>query len=107
MDVFLDWDEDGRDPNVLGARLRALELANLRLSIVTNRGVKVFPDGFPETFCTDHWRRRFTEPDGGDITHEDVLELLARIRKAGLDFIKTEHLCRFDGERGWSLGQGE
>lgn len=107
VDVFLDWDEDGRDPNALGGKLRALELENLRLSIVTNRGVKVFPDGFPETFCTDHWRCRFTEPDGGDITHEDVLELLSRIRKAGLDFIKTEHLCRFDGERGWSLGQGE
>ena len=27
--------------------------------MITNRGVKVWPEGFPETFCTDHWRCRF------------------------------------------------
>lgn len=107
VDVFLDWDEDGRDPNVLGAKLREIELDKLKLRIVTNRGVKVFPDGFPETFCADHWRCRFLEPEDGDISHDDVLALLGRFREAGLDFIKTEHLYRFDGERGWSLGQGE
>lgn len=100
-------DEDGRDPSVRGGKLRALELEALRLSVVTNRGVKALPDGFPEAACTDHWRCRFSEPDGRDVTHEDVLELLPRIRKAGLDFIQTEHICRFDGKRGSSLGRGE
>jgi isocitrate dehydrogenase len=33
--------------------------------------------------------------------------LLGRIAKAGFDFIKTENLCNFDGERGYSLDQGE
>ena len=28
--------------------------------MITNRGTKVWPDGAPETFCTDHWRCRFT-----------------------------------------------
>ncbi len=107
IDVFLDWDEVGRDPNVLGEKVKALGSDALELRIVTNRGVKVYPDGFPETFCSDHWRCRFVNPEEGEISHSDVLALLQRFETAGFDFIKTEHLYRFDGERGWSLGQGE
>jgi isocitrate dehydrogenase len=29
------------------------------------------------------------------------------VHDAGLEVIKTEHLYTFDGERGYSLGQGE
>ena len=37
----------------------------------------------------------------------DIASLLGRIGDAGLDFIKTENLCTFDGEPGYSLAQGE
>lgn len=107
IDVFLDWDVDGRDPDVLGAKVKTLGSDALALRIVTNRGVKVYPDGFPETFCSDHWRCRFGHPEDKPVTHADLLALLARFEAAELDFIKTEHLYSFDGERGWSLGQGE
>ncbi|MEL6431319.1 MAG: NADP-dependent isocitrate dehydrogenase, partial [Planctomycetota bacterium] len=104
----LDWDEPGRDPNALGQRLTALQGEALELRLITNRGVKVYPDGFPETFCTDHWRCRFlATADGGALPHGEAIALLARLEEAGFDFIKTEHLYRFDGVRGWSLGQGE
>jgi isocitrate dehydrogenase len=33
--------------------------------------------------------------------------LLSALSKAELDFIKTENLYNFDGERGYSLAQGE
>ena len=107
VDVYLDWTADGRDPIALGKKLEALNSDDLRLSIVTNRGVKVYPDPFPETFCSDHWRCRFLSADGGAATHAQILALLARMDEVGLDFIKTDHLYRFDGERAWSLGQGE
>jgi isocitrate dehydrogenase len=29
------------------------------------------------------------------------------VHNAGFDVIKTEHLYTFDGQRGYSLGQGE
>ena len=80
---------------------------NMRAQMITNRGVKVWPGGFPETFCTDHWRCRFKTADGSPITHWDVLDLLRQIRDLGFDFIKTEHLYTFDGVRGYSLAQGE
>ncbi|MCX5662407.1 MAG: NADP-dependent isocitrate dehydrogenase [Planctomycetota bacterium] len=108
VDVFLHWDQPGRSPAALGARLKALDTHGLKLKMITNRGVKVYPDGFPETFCTDHWRCRFlSATEGSPISHMQVIALLQSFAAAGLDFIKTEHLCAFDGERGYSLGQGE
>jgi len=107
VDVFIDWDQDGRDPNVIGEKLRQANANGLQLHLITNRGVKVFPEGMRETFCTDHWRCRFKTDDGSVVTHAQVLDLLQQIEKLGFDFIKTEHLYTFDGVRGYSLAQGE
>jgi isocitrate dehydrogenase len=45
--------------------------------------------------------------DGSPLTHKDILAILEAYHRAGLDFIKTEHLCRFDGVDAYSKGQGE
>ncbi|MDJ0976183.1 MAG: NADP-dependent isocitrate dehydrogenase [Planctomycetota bacterium] len=108
VDVFLDWDEPGRSPDALGESLSRVDGDGLKLKMITNRGVKVYPGGLPETFCTDHWRCRFVaDADGATVSHAQVISLLGRVAEAGFDFIKTEHLCTFDGEIGYSLGQGE
>lgn len=104
VDVFIDWEEDGRNPDVLAAKLQAAENM-MKLKVITNRGVKVWPEGLPETYKTDHWRCRFVSDKV--VTHKDVLELCSNISEQGLDFIKTEHLCWFDGKPGYSLAQGE
>ena len=107
VDVFIDWDEDKRNPDVIGEKLRKADVKGLKLQLITNRGVKVFPDGMPETFCTDHWRCRFKTAEVSVISHDDVIDLLTQIKDLGFDFIKTEHLYAFDGVRGFSLAQGE
>ncbi len=106
VDVFLDWDEDGRDPNVLGPRLAAAAIEGVELTLITNRGVKVYPDGIPETFCTDHWRCRF-KSSGAPLAYTDVVRLLHSITEHGFEVIKTENLYTFDGQQGFSMGQGE
>ncbi|MDT0633115.1 NADP-dependent isocitrate dehydrogenase [Rubrivirga sp. S365] len=106
VDVFLDWDEDGRVPDVLGGRLSEQDGDGLRLKLITNRGVKVYPDGLPETFWTDHWRCRFVATDEA-ATPAQVVALQGRLVEAGFDVIKTENLYTFDGERAYSLAQGE
>ncbi|MEM9553780.1 MAG: NADP-dependent isocitrate dehydrogenase [Acidobacteriota bacterium] len=106
VDVFLDWDENDRDPDVLGTRLATTAPEGLSLTLITNRGVKVYPDGMPETFCTDHWRCRF-KADGDEVSYSTVVRLLQQITDAGLEVIKTENLYTFDGEPGYSKGQGE
>jgi len=106
VDVFLCWDESGRDPEVLAAKLKESSTDQLELRLITNRGVKVYPEGMDETFKTDHWRCRFRS-EAEHIDYAEVLKLMTRIDEAGLDIIKTENLCTFDGQPGFSMGQGE
>jgi isocitrate dehydrogenase len=105
VDVFVHW--AGTDADELAASLVTLDGA-FSLTMITNRGVKVWPDGFKETFCTDHWRCRFEKKSDVPVpANADVAALLKTMADAGIDFIKTEHLYRFDGVRGYSLGQGQ
>lgn len=106
IDVFIDWSDDNRDPDVIGAEMERQGGGGLKLKMITNRGVKVYPEGLPEIFKTDHWRCRFVAEEES-ASFDQVLQLLQRISSAGFDIIKTEHLYTFDGERGYSLGQGE
>jgi len=106
VDVFLDWTKGS--PDDLGDGMSKVNGDGVKLTMISNRGVKVWPNGHKETFCSDHWRCRFlTEAKGGKVAHEQVVSLLGRIADAGYDFIKTEGLYTFDGERGFSLDQGE
>ena len=105
VDVFVEW----LDPvEALAKVLEAHAGRDLGLVMISNRGQKVYPGGAPETFCVDHWRCRFQAVNTGDpVTHTQVIELLGRLADTGLPFIKTEGLFSFDGEPGFSLGQGQ
>ncbi len=106
IDVFVH--DNNRDPEALAAKLNAAtDGTELELNMISNRGLKVWPGGLPETFCVDHWRCRFVAPDEGKANTGQVVEVLSRLNDAGVDFIKTEGLYRFDGELGYSLGQGQ
>ncbi|HEX8912994.1 MAG TPA: NADP-dependent isocitrate dehydrogenase [Humisphaera sp.] len=106
VDVFVHW--RGSTPGELGRALEAMTNApELALQMITNRGVKVWPEGLPETFCTDHWRLRYKQRGDRPINAQDVIGVLRRVAAAGFDFVKTENLYTFDGEAGYSLGQGQ
>src|SRR5687768_1710537 len=105
VDVFLDW--TAGTANDLGAALSKVAGDGLKLEMMSNRGVKVWPGGHAETFCSDHWRCRFIpNGDSNAVSHAQIISLLKRVGDAGYDFIKTENLYNFDGERGYSLDQG-
>ncbi|MFM8347765.1 MAG: NADP-dependent isocitrate dehydrogenase [Bacteroidota bacterium] len=90
------------------ARLvQQINTTDVQLHMITNRGIKVWPEGFPETFCTDHWRCRFKPRDGKSISKQDIITLLASAEQNDIDVIKTENLYRFDGTPAYSLGQGQ
>lgn len=105
VDVFVHW--EGTNPNTIGDKLQALNNDSLKLSMITNRGVKVWPNGYEETFCTDHWRCRFSAVEGKQPTKEDIIAVLNKAVENDVDAIKTENLYNFDGVRGYSLGQGQ
>jgi isocitrate dehydrogenase len=104
VDIFLYHPD--RDPNKLGESLKDFRAGNMDLTMITNRGVKVWPGGFAETFCTDHWRCRFKSEALTPSTYADILSLQQQISEAGFSIIKTENLCTFDGQPVFSAGQG-
>ncbi len=108
IDIFLHWNGENRNAEVLGNALKKFSAGPLALAIITNRGVKVYPNGLPETFCTDHWRCRFTSKEMDKPTnYAEAIKLMQQIQSAGFDIIKTENLYRFDGKIAFSLGQGQ
>ncbi|XOV88942.1 MAG: NADP-dependent isocitrate dehydrogenase [Pseudomonadota bacterium] len=104
VDVFV---QSRAEPAALGEQLAPFGGPNFELSMITNRGVQVWPTGMPETSCTDHWRCRFTAVAGKTVSNTTIVGLLSRLAEAGVEFVKTEHLYEFDGKKGFSLGQGQ
>lgn len=104
VDVFMVWDRADRDPNVLGDLLVAIDSGPLVFKTMTNRGVKVYPGALSESTRADMWRARYM---GETVSFEDIMALIAKINRAGIQISKIENLYTFDGEPGFSLGQGE
>jgi isocitrate dehydrogenase len=105
VDIFIHW--TGTNPNELAGKVKTILTSGIELSMITNRGIKVWPDGFSETFCTDHWRCRFKPVEGSEISNAKIIELLNNALNVNLDTIKTENLYSFDGKSAYSLGQGQ
>ncbi|NIA67554.1 NADP-dependent isocitrate dehydrogenase [Pelagibius litoralis] len=104
IDVFVD---STTAVDALAEKMRKAENPLFELAMITNRGVKVWPDGLPETFCTNHWRCRYLAKPGKQMNKATIVELMSNLTKGGVDFIKTEQLFTFDGAAGYSLGQGQ
>lgn len=103
IDIFLQW-QDGI-PKKLGDKLMNYGTSQLELKLMTNRGVKVWPEGFPETYCVDHWRCRFMSPTM-QLDFTEVLNVQSRLHQAGFDVVKTENLYNFNGEPGYAAVHG-
>ncbi len=105
VDIFVNWTNS--NPDELASVIQELNTNEISLSMITNRGIKVWPEGFEETFCTDHWRCRFKPTEGNTMSKKDIINLLSKAMEKNIDTIKTENLYTFDGKAGYSLGQGQ
>jgi isocitrate dehydrogenase len=105
VDVYINW--DSRDSDALASKLLPLAGPEFRLTMLTSRGVKVWPDGMSETFRGDQFRCRLLGANGAPMPYSAIVALLGRLSGAGLSFAQAVSLYDFDGERGYSLGQGE
>ena len=91
IDLFVHWSGTGVDK--LAEKLKTIASSEFELALITNRGVKVYPGGFPETFCTDHWRCRFMAKNADQATKKGIIDLLGAAETAGVDVVKTENLA--------------
>jgi isocitrate dehydrogenase len=113
VDIFINW--KGKNPNEIGDTLKSIDSFKMKLKMISNRGVKVYPEGMQETYCTDHWRCRFVDInskiEGGlvynPVDFERIIALQSILHFKNFKIIKTENLYEFNGRRGFSLGQGE
>lgn len=111
IDVFVDW--KGKVPEVLADMIKEAMVGKIKLKMITNRGTKVWPDGHPETFCTDHWRCRFLRDDLEECGYQAMIHLLQQINITAhlhddvFSIIKTENLYTFDDKPGFTAAQGQ
>jgi isocitrate dehydrogenase len=103
IDVFVHW--EGTDVKDMGAKVERCATNHLAFKMMSNRGVKVYPGTAETTIVTDQWRCRF-EGEEGKVTNAHLRELLEAFDRQGLDWVKTEGLYTFDGERCFSQMQG-
>jgi isocitrate dehydrogenase len=103
IDVFVYW--PSRNPNTLADAVGKLAGEGLSLQMIDNRGVKVWPAGRAETFCTDSFRCRYLAQGQTDMGK--LLAVAQRISGAGIDIAVTETLRNFDGQAGFTLAQGQ
>lgn len=106
VDFFIHW--LGADINTLGTLVDGLSVDNLKLSMISCKGLKVWPNMVTEMDVTDRYRCRFLPAQkDGTITHADIAALLTRAAERNIDFLKIETLFTFDGKLGFSSSQGE
>jgi len=102
IDVYVAW--PSLDTNKLAAAVQKANGDGLELTMIDNRGVKVWPDGLSETLLTDAYRCRFTSKNANS---KQTVALLGRVLDQGVEIVKTETLRTFNGEVGYTLSQGQ
>jgi isocitrate dehydrogenase len=73
--------------------------------MIDNRGVKVWPAGRAETFCTDSFRCRFVSETGTGMAK--CIDLLKRVAEAGIEIASTQSLRTIGGQAAYTLAQGQ
>lgn len=105
VDIFIEAD---RKPQSLGDEIESLvEGQDLKLTIISNRGARVYPptEGFID--CVDQWRLRFfPRQEKADVTDAQIMALVEKVASK-FRWTNIEKLHEFDGEPGYTKAQGE
>jgi isocitrate dehydrogenase len=89
--------------------MRLCEDTPFRLTLISNRGTQVWPTGSVFTECVDYYRVRFELRDGihaGAFGQGPTIALLDRVAEKFV-VCSYELLRVFDGQKGYSLAQGQ
>jgi isocitrate dehydrogenase len=101
VDVFLD---SPLLPNEVAKSLETIGGDDISLTMISNRGTQVWPTGSVYTDCINHHRCRF-EAEGG-VSQTVLLDVMRECAEL-YTLCGAEWLRELDGERGYSLAQGQ
>jgi Hypothetical protein TT1725 len=97
---------DGIGPEIMNAALHLIKEAGARIETETIEiGERVYLRGVNAGI--EPSAGFMAENGSGKLTRQQIVNLLDRVQKAGLDFIKTENLYTFDGQKGFVASQSE
>lgn len=85
------------------ARISHIAIGPLKLKMILNRGVRIWPQGNPETFCIDQWTCRFTTEEGRATSQDDIIRVMHAFDHVNMDVIKVDFLYTFSGTPGYSV----
>lgn len=80
------------------AKIEELELSSFTLTLITNRGVEIWPEGCPETTLVDQFRMRLEDSEATLAKTAQIYTLFSK----HFDLIKSENLYTFNGKNGFS-----
>jgi isocitrate dehydrogenase len=103
IDLFVYW--PSRNANALAEAMGKFAGNGLSLQMIDNRGVKVWPAGRAETFCTDSFRCRYMAEGATDMAA--CIGVVKQAADAGIEIASTQALRTFDGQPGFTLAQGQ
>jgi isocitrate dehydrogenase len=84
-------------------KISSIDHPDLELKMISNRGVKVWPERHPETVCCDNWRCRFIRKDSVQtLTQSQILTLLKKFADSNLELVQTHFLSLYDGQPGYT-----
>ncbi len=78
----------------------------LKLVSISNRGMHMWPAGKIFAYTTDSWRLRF-KTENASLTQMQIIDLIKQLNSLGLDIVATSNLYNIDGQRAYTLAQGE
>jgi isocitrate dehydrogenase len=88
------------------SKISHINVGALHLTMISNRGVRVWPQGQPETSCIEQWRCRFLADHNTAVSQNDVIQIQHAFDHMEMDVIKAEYLYTFDDKPGYSSAEG-
>lgn len=105
LDVFIQSDSTAE---AIASELNAAGLTDIKLKMISNRGVRVWPEKMPETVCGDSWRCRFMRDNKtAALSSQQAANVLQILAKHSFDVCQVHYLFLYDGQPGFTLSQDE
>jgi len=108
-DIYVEWSgaERASGSDALASIARQALVDGVELSLMANRGMKVWPDGQDETLCSPLWCLRFKAKEKNvSLMNGQIVRLIDNLYNNGLPFLRIEKLYDFDGVPGYTEVQG-
>lgn len=106
VDIFLRWRESN-DANQLGDALKDTVAQDMILETIATKGLMVWPNAVNAIMDSDFWCCRFKAAPGVDMNAAHITAQLNKLAEQGFEFVKTENLYETEGNRAYSLAQGQ